>query len=173
LVTGLCQMLAPVLTFTADEAWDAISGPKTDSVHQSIWNPTLFSNTPEEIFNWKRLFTFRVSALPGLEALRQNKFIGKSLEAKISAMGDQETLNPVIKLQNDFQELLGISQFTFEIGGEPGKAGITFGYSHVDSNRQKCERCWHWETDIGQNSAHPTICGRCTKAVLELQAKSH
>ncbi len=173
LVTGLCRMLAPILTFTADEAWEAIPGRKTDSVHQSFWNPTLFSNRPEEIFNWQRLFAFRVSALPGLEALRQNKVIGKSLEAKITAIGDHETLNPVIKLQNDFQELLGISQFTFEIGGEPGKAGITFGYSHADANRQKCERCWHWETDIGQNPAHLTICARCTKAILEFQAKSH
>jgi isoleucyl-tRNA synthetase len=35
---------------------------------------------------------------------------------------------------------------------------------------QKCERCWHWETDVGSNPAHPTICGRCVKAVLEFQA---
>ena len=34
---------------------------------------------------------------------------------------------------------------------------------------QKCERCWHWETDIGQNLEHPTICARCTKAILELK----
>jgi len=35
---------------------------------------------------------------------------------------------------------------------------------------QKCERCWHWETDIGKNSEHPTICGRCVKAVKQFKA---
>jgi isoleucyl-tRNA synthetase len=34
---------------------------------------------------------------------------------------------------------------------------------------QKCERCWHWETDIGQNVEHPTICGRCVEAVMQFK----
>jgi len=170
LVTGLCQMLAPILAFTADEAWEFVPGKKTGSVHEAKWEPTLFSRTPEETFNWGRLFAFRVGALPGLEALRQNKSIGKSLEAKVVATGDAETLAPVVKLSGDFQELMGVSQFTFEIAGEPGKQGINFGYSRVDANRQKCERCWHWETDIGQKAEHPTLCGRCVEAVKSFKA---
>jgi isoleucyl-tRNA synthetase len=170
LVTGLCQMLSPILAFTADEAWEFVPGKPTGSVHEANWKPTLLSQTPEEIFNWGRLFAFRVGALSGLEALRQNKFIGKSLEAKVTASGDAETLAPVIKLQTDFQELLGVSQFTFEIIGEPGKQGIIFGFNRVDADRQKCDRCWHWETDIGQNPEHPTICARCIEAVKQFKA---
>jgi isoleucyl-tRNA synthetase len=45
-----------------------------------------------------------------------------------------------------------------------------FDFSVSKADGQKCERCWHWETDIGQNAEHPTICARCTKAVLELKA---
>jgi len=37
------------------------------------------------------------------------------------------------------------------------------------SDGQKCERCWHWETDIGQNPGHPTICGRCVEAVKQFE----
>ena len=171
LVTGLCQVLAPILAFTADEAWEFVPGEKVNSVHEALWNPSLFSRTPKETFNWGRLFAFRVGVLPGLEALRQNKIIGKSLEAKVMARGDEETLAPVVKLQNDFQELLGASQFTFEILGEHGKQGINFAFSRVDANRQKCERCWHWETDIGPefHPDHPTICGRCIEAVMQFK----
>ena len=165
LLTGLCQMLAPILSFTADEAWEFVPGKKVNSVHEALWNPSLFLRTPEETFNWGRLFAFRAGALPGLEALRQNKIIGKSLEAKVTARGDEETLAPVVKLQSDFQELLGASQFTFEILGEPGKQGINFAFSRVDADRQKCERCWHWETDVGKNAKHPTLCGRCVDAI--------
>ena len=165
LVTGLCQMLSPILAFTADEAWEAIPGKKTGSVHAAKWEPTSFVQTPKEKFNWGRIFAFRAGALPGLEALRKNKSIGKSLEAKVTATGDTETLAPVVRLQKDFQELLGVSQFTFEYVGEPGKQGINFSYSRVDSDHQKCERCWHWETDIGQTTEHPTLCGRCVEAV--------
>ena len=172
LVTSLCQMLAPILAFTADEAWEFVPGKPTGSVHESEFKPTLFLRTPEEIFNWGRLFAFRVGALPSLEALRQNKIIGKSLEAKVTARGDEETLAPVIKLQNEFQELLGVSEFTFEILGEPGKQGINFAFSRVDANCQKCERCWHWETDIGQNTEHPTICGRCIVAVMRVKTEN-
>jgi isoleucyl-tRNA synthetase len=165
LVTGLCQMLSPVLVFTADEAWEFVPGKGTGSVHEGNWQPRLIKIEANEVSEWKLLFQIRPTVLPGLEALRQNKLIGKALEAKVTAIGDQDSLAPVIKWEDDFKELLGVSQFVFNIGGERGKAGFHFGFSRVDANRQKCERCWHWELNIGSNSKHPTICERCQMAV--------
>ena len=46
-----------------------------------------------------------------------------------------------------------------------------FKFASLQADGQKCERCWHWETDIGQNAEHPTICGRCVEAVKEFAAK--
>ena len=86
-------------------------------------------------------------------------------EAKITAFGDKVTLAPVIKWQNDFKELLGVSDLVISPEGK----GIQFGHSRVDGNRQKCERCWHWETDIGQTPEHPTICARCVEAVKQFK----
>ena len=169
LVTGLCQMLAPILAFTADEAWEFVPGNKVNSVHEANWQSRAIKIEANEISEWKFLFQVRPTVLPGLEALRQNKLIGKALEAKVTAIGDQDSLAPIIKWENDFKELLGVSQFVLEIGGERGKAGFHFEFSRVDANRQKCERCWHWETDVGQNPEHPTICGRC---LLAVQTKS-
>jgi isoleucyl-tRNA synthetase len=170
LVTGLCQMLAPILAFTADEAWEFVPGKPTGSVHESEFKPARFALTEKEEATWKLLLEIRPTVLPGLEALRQNKLIGKALEAKVIATGDELSLVPIIKCQRDFQELLGVSFFEISAGGDPGKAGIQFGFSRVDSNRQKCERCWHWETDIGANPEHPTICGRCIEAVKQFKA---
>ena len=171
LVTGLCQMLAPILAFTADEAWEFVPGKNVNSVHESNWQPRTVKIEPNEISEWQFLLKIRPTVLPGLEALRQNKLIGKALEAKVTAMGDEDSLAPIIKWQNDFKEWLGVSDFVISIGGERGKAGIQFGFSRVDSDRQKCERCWHWETDIGLNAEHPTICGRCVEAVKQSVAK--
>ena len=165
LVTGLCQLLSPILAYTADEAWEFIPGKPTGSVHESELKLTGFVLSGKESAIWKRLFEIRPSVLPGLEALRQSKQIGKALEAKVTATGDEVSLAPVIASQSDFKELLGVSDFVVSAGEDPGKAGIEFGFSRVDANRQKCERCWHWEMDIGQNAAHPTICGRCVEAV--------
>ena len=169
LVTGLSQMLAPILAYTADEAWEFIPGKPTGSVHESELIRHAIMIEANEASEWKLLFQIRPTVLPGLEALRQNKLIGKALEAKVTAIGDEDSLAPVIKWENDFKELLGVSQFVLDIGGERGKAGFHFGFSRVDANRQKCERCWHWETDIGQNTEHPTICGRCVEAVKQFK----
>ena len=165
LVTGLCQMLAPMLAFTADEAWEFIPGKTSTSVHEAAWERVEFSLEEGEFLEWKCLFELRPTVLPGLEALRQKKEIGKALEAKITAFGDKVTLAPVIKWQNDFKELLGVSDLVISPEGK----GIQFGYSRVDGNRQKCERCWHWETDIGQTPEHPTICARCVEAVKQFK----
>ncbi len=189
LVTGLCQMLAPILVFTADEAWEFVPGKPAESVHQSEWKQFVIAVDSIAASEWKFLFFLRgavlpgvdaleqnkligKAVLPGLEDLRQNKTIGKSLEAKVHVMGDEVSLAPIIKWQADFKELIGVSQLVFDIGGELGKAGIQFGFSRVDSDHIKCERCWHWEKDVGPefHPDHPTICGRCIEAVVQFEA---
>ena len=141
-----------------------------NSVHEANWQPTPFNRTNEEKFNWNELFAFRVPGLSGLEGLRRNKLIGKSLEASVIAVGDRETIAPIIQLTDEFKELLGVSELLLDIVDKPGKTELSFSYSPVVGHRQKCERCWHWETDVGRNSEHPTLCGRCVEAVLQFKA---
>ncbi|MDR3459157.1 MAG: isoleucine--tRNA ligase [Verrucomicrobiae bacterium] len=165
LVSGLCKMLSPILAFTADEAWEVVPGKPTGSVHEAVWQPCAIGLEAKEALEWKRLFEIRPTVLPGLESLRQNKQIGKALEAKVTATGDAVLLAPILRWQSDFKELLGVSDLVVTVDGEAAKAGVQFAFSRVDADRQKCERCWHWETDIGQSKEHPTICGRCVEAV--------
>jgi isoleucyl-tRNA synthetase len=156
LVTGLCRMLAPILAFTTDEAWGFVPGKPAESVHETTWQPTPFELPESELNVWKVLFAVRDAALPELEKARQAKLIGKSLEAKL----DIPNTNPAAGTQRleDLRELLNVSQLRLT-------EAATFIVSRADG--QKCERCWHWETDVGSNPEHPTICGRCVKAVTE------
>ncbi|MCC6821640.1 MAG: isoleucine--tRNA ligase, partial [Verrucomicrobia subdivision 3 bacterium] len=87
LVTGLCQMLSPMLAFTTDEAWEFVPGRTFASVHGAAWEPVGFTTKDYERESWKSLFLLRELALPELEKARQAKQIGKSLEAKLTLNG--------------------------------------------------------------------------------------
>jgi isoleucyl-tRNA synthetase len=160
LVTGLSQLLSPILAFTTDEAWEFIPGKPANSVHIADWKSGGVTRTDAEVDSWKNLFLLRELALPELEKARQAKQIGKSLEAKVVVNGSGP-LALDAKLNLDaLRELLNVSQVELANGsGETVFATVT------KADGQKCERCWHWETDVGTNTAHPTLCSRCADAV--------
>jgi isoleucyl-tRNA synthetase len=168
LVTGLCQMLAPILAFTADEAWEFVPGngqPATASVHGAVWRPAVFTRPESEIAEWKNLFLLREISLPELEKARQAKLIGKSLEARLIVNGNGQALLDAKLHLDSLRELLNVSQVSLaSTGGETIFATVT------KAEGQKCERCWHWESDLGQNAEHPMLCGRCVQAVNQFKA---
>ena len=173
LVSGLCQMLAPILAFTADEAWEFIPGKPTGSVHESEFKPMNFSTTEAEKSNWKDLFVFRGIVLPKLEERRKQKHIGKSLEAYVTLVwGTRTSLAPMFEnVKSDpepLRELLNVSAVV-AIPDTANPDTTEYAIDVLTGRGQKCERCWHWETDVGQNAEHPTICGRCVEAVLQFK----
>jgi isoleucyl-tRNA synthetase len=162
LVTGLCTMLAPVLAFTADEAWELVPGRPTDSVHEARWQPRPFAWAETERRRWQHFFALRERALAELEKARQARLIGKALEARLTLRGGDEATREAHAHAEDFRELLNVSQLTVSLDGA-GAPEISV--AHADG--QKCARCWHWEMDVGANTAHPTLCGRCVAAVTQ------
>jgi isoleucyl-tRNA synthetase len=163
MVTSLCQMLSPVLAFTADEAWEFIPGNTSPSVHESKWEPSQDTRSEEETKLWQILFLVRDSALPELEKARQSKLIGKSLEAQITCGRAAEAITQSKQLVDPLKELLNVSQLSFDFTA----MGLSVSVEKADG--QKCERCWHWETDVGQHEGHPTLCARCVEAVKACQ----
>jgi len=177
LVTSLCQMLSPILVFTTDEAWEFVPGKPTDSPHLSTWVPTEFNPKPGEADTWERLIAMRSEALAALETGRKEGHYGKSLEALGALHLSVDEVKLVESNFDFFVELLSVSGFyktgvTEELdlgpatlehadGGKP-----RFHFRKAEGfGRKKCARCWHWETDVGSHSDHPTICGRCVQAV--------
>ena len=164
LVTGLCQMLAPILAFTADEAWEFVPGKPTGSVHETNWKQLNF--TFKEQLTWGLLLSLRNFILPELEKARQAKSIGKALEAKVTLSGaNAAIINTEEETAKALRELVNVSQLELICKvGEPDKVSVS------KADGQKCERCWHWETDVGSNPEHPTICGLCVEAVKQFKA---
>ena len=170
MVTRLSQMLAPVLVFTADEAWEFIPGKSAPSVHLSEWEPAKFSRSQDEETEWLKLLETRKQVLGELEKARQDKTIGKSLDATVSWIGFSENGAEVERArENDLKELLNVSQFMIHgVARQQDNPVWTAAVRKADG--KKCERCWHWETDVATNTEHPTLCGRCVEAVKDCKA---
>jgi len=131
-----------------------------ESVHELTWQPIDFHRSEPEQTLWATLFRMRELAMPALERARQAKEIGKALEAKLTFTGGAAELEPIKAHAEVLRELLNVSQLEI-IPGPDREIKV----SVSKAAGQKCERCWHWETDVGSTVEHPTICARCVKAV--------
>jgi isoleucyl-tRNA synthetase len=166
MVSGLCRMLAPILAFTSDEAWELVPGKPSGSVHLATWTPQPSPPVPDEEAAWQNLFAIRDQVLPRLEAARQAKSIGKALEAQVTLRGAPDRINALGRFAEDLREVLNVSQLTLTPGAgtaAPGAEGLEVEVAQAQG--RKCERCWHWETDVGSHVGHPTLCGRCVEAL--------
>ena len=160
LVTGLSRLLSPMLVFTADEAWEFIPGRSSVSVHESSWSPTPLMQSEADRATWAKLFSIRDQVLPALEQARQAKTLGKALEARLEVQVPPELLSEIAPHAVSLKELLNVSQLAFKEGAE----GTLILAEVRKAEGQKCERCWHWETDVGAQAEHPMLCGRCVEA---------
>lgn len=158
ILSGLSQMLAPILVFTSDEAWELIPGKPFDSVHLSLWTPGGAVTTETEREAWQILFSIRERAMPELEKARQAKLLGKALEAKLTLVLEGREAEVASAHSAELREILNVSQLSIE-------PGVGFVARVERAGGAKCDRCWHWEHDVGQSAAHPTLCARCTVAV--------
>ena len=179
IVNVLARLMAPALSFTAEEVWENIQGSK-DSVHLAEWpkpNPKYKDETLMR--NWENLLKLRSDVLTGLELARagENVFIGKSLEAKVVLEADSDAgVKWLEKYQKDLPTLFIVSQVEIQPQGKGEPAG-RFRFSCreaaelegvgrikswvVNADGAKCVRCWSYSTAVGKSKNHPEICERC------------
>jgi len=158
---AMTRLLAPILVYTADEAWEA-SGRKT-SVHLELFpqaDEKLIDKTLEE--RVEKLLALRGSVGQAVEQARQAKLIGKALEGAVTlSLADEALLSSLSGSESDLEEFFILSDLTLTAGSET-KASI------VPTTRQKCARCWRHRLNLGTNPAHPELCERCTEVVAVL-----
>jgi isoleucyl-tRNA synthetase len=166
MVARLSQMLAPMLAFTADEAWEAIPGIPVPSVHLGRWEPSTFAPPESEAELWRGLFELRAAALPELEKARQSKLIGKALDAVLFFTVPEPVAAATGAHVESLRELCNVSGLELSAGAEPSvRVRVA-----SELGRRRCERCWHWETDVGAEPPSPALCGRCAGALAGLPA---
>ena len=161
LCSGLARMLAPICVFTSEEAWEFLPGDKADSVHLADWPEESLNLTDEERADWENLFALREPALAELEKARQEKLIGKALEARVTITANPEALKTAHAHAETLRELINISQLKLTEDTSAEAAA----YSVTKAEGTKCSRCWRWEKSVGQYKNHPELCTRCMDAV--------
>jgi isoleucyl-tRNA synthetase len=188
---ALTRLVAPILSFTADEVWDylpAVEGREA-SVHLAQFPKPeeVFSEDPAPLLEeWKQIFSVRDEALRGLEEARQDKRIGKGLEAElhISASGEQLALleRHAIGLKEILNvsgvKVVGDSQFnvTREIINPNFVTGftatVTEGFPVIitvkPASGHKCARCWNFMPEVSGYGIWQNVCARCQSALKEM-----
>ena len=153
----LLRLMAPVLSFTAEEAWGIFAGNKDRSIFEETWHVIpehgLASST---IDSWGDVRQFREIVLRKLEEKREEKQIGSSLAAEVDIQASGPLFDALARLGDDLRFVLITSRATVRrVEDAPIEVEVT------PSTHAKCERCWHYRADVGAEAAHPGLCGRC------------
>jgi len=154
----LLRMLAPVLSFTAHEAWKYLPGAPTGGVFEAGFprrEPPADAAALSERYG--RLLAVRAEVLKALEAARRDKLIGSGLEAQVTVSAEGETAALLESAKAELPTLFIVSKVLLAAGPLAVKVERAPG--------EKCDRCWVYAEDRGANPAHPTLCGKCAAAL--------
>jgi isoleucyl-tRNA synthetase len=167
---AIVKLIAPLLSFTADEVWRYMPKQAEESVHLAEFPPLKPEHRDDELVErWDRLIKVRADVSRALEQARVQKVIGHSLDAAVAIAASPELgeflqgyatelksifivskVELVETLSGEFYEAEGIPGMLIRVTAAPGA---------------KCERCWCYDEEIGSDAEHPAICPKCLKAV--------
>jgi isoleucyl-tRNA synthetase len=176
----LAGLIAPVLCHMAEDIWQNLPYPVAEtSVFERGW-PTAPDGWRQAQLEapMERILELRSLVNRQLESCRSSGQLGASLEAQVqleleAGSSADEALgwlasssHPSVDNLADWLLVSGLKKggvAPAELLAEASANGITVRIAKAEG--QKCERCWHYETDIGQHSAHPSLCGRCVEVL--------
>src|SRR5262245_25397546 len=149
---ALCRLLAPVLVFTAEEAWRYSA---TTSVHLQEF-PQTQARGRKAIEQIEELLRLRGIIGQAIEHARQEKVIGNTLEARVILNSDSDITEKI--LREELEEFFILSDLTIQQSKE-ASASVT------KTPYKKCARCWRHRPTVGTSKAHPDLCDRCEAVV--------
>ena len=159
---AMLRWMAPILSFTAEEAWAVFA---KDTTRGSIFFET-FSPLPSAnealLAKWSRIRAIRDTANKAIEDLRTTGHVGASLQATLSITVGPDDAALLRSLGADLKFVTITSAVSVVDGAE---LAVTV----TPSANTKCERCWHYTDDVGAHAAHPTLCGRCVSNLAEAE----
>jgi isoleucyl-tRNA synthetase len=176
----LVRLLAPIMSFTCEEVWQQL--PKMDNRAESVHIAEfpLFDEILGEVTSpddakqqeeWSILRGVREEVLKALEEARNNKLIGTGLEAQVAVLAADPAYSVLMKYAAQLRYLFIVSTVTVEKSAPGnGSSGLTVKVSKADG--QKCERCWNYSIHVGEDSAYPTVCERCSAVLREIEESS-
>lgn len=164
----LTRLLAPVLSFTCEEAWGHLPGQRPDSVFLAgLPAPDVRPGDRALEEKFERILAIRAAVQKRLEEARRDKLIGKGLDARVNLGATGDVLAFLREHQASLPELFIVSQVRVvdgDVGGAADPAtGITVKVERAAG--EKCVRCWNYSEERGRDPAHPELCPKCTEAL--------
>ena len=163
ITTSLLRLMAPFLSFTAEEAYaifspgsDATPGPRTIFVETYHELPGVPGHEAL-LAKWQTIRAIRADVQKEIEARREAGDVGSSLQAEIDLhlAGERHAL--LATLGDDLKFVTITSRATLHrVAGEADEKIVVAATAH-----KKCDRCWHWRADVGSHVEHSSLCGRC------------
>jgi isoleucyl-tRNA synthetase len=150
---SLIRLMAPILSFTAEEAWQVLSGSNTGSVFEELWHSVPDSGLDQAVINaWGDVRKVREIAMKKIEERRESKEIGSSLAGELDISAASPSYESLARLEDDLRFVFITSRATVQ---KAQGAGVSVKVKA--SEHPKCERCWHYRPDVNPAG----LCGRC------------
>ena len=172
ILDSLTLMLAPIITFTADEIWQFMPHDSSRNTEHIVLNeyPALTGVEVDGDFTtkWERLHAVRDDVKKAVENARKEKVIGASLDAEIELFADGEMLDFLKANENELPVIFIASDVRVTEGnGGDFHGELPIGVTVRKASGEKCERCWSYSDTVGKSSDHPTLCARCAAIISE------
>ncbi|MGB4782692.1 isoleucine--tRNA ligase, partial [Candidatus Methylomirabilis sp.] len=171
ILDALVRLMAPVLSFTADEVWQVMpkQGGEAESVHLAEFPPIRSSPLDEGLeARWEDLLSVRDEVLKALEAARKAKLIGTSLEARVDLLVEPTLLPILTRYEADLPTLFIVSAVSVGSLAGTEAAGKRVEVRVGRAEGQKCARCWTYSGSVGQSIPYPEVCARCAGVLEEI-----
>jgi isoleucyl-tRNA synthetase len=156
ILQSLLRLMAPILSFTAEEAWTILYG-ENESVFFTTYLDALPTAQPDDaalLAKWTRIREIRAEAMKALEEVRAAGNIGSGLQANVTITANADDAKLLRSLGDDLK-------FVFITSGASVVEGDALSVAVNVNTHAKCERCWHQRGDVGADANHPSICARC------------
>lgn len=157
---ALIRLMAPVLSFTAQEAWQAFRRHDTEAMVFAEQSARLPEPLESEQLSkkWGLIRKARAEVMKAIEKSRESGHVGSSLQASVTIKAGGETAQALLSLGEDLRFVMITSQASLDVLNTSTE-GIDIDVSAM--NAPKCARCWHFRDDVGALPDHPLLCGRC------------
>ena len=166
---AMMRMMAPILSFTADEVWQTLGLDAEKTVFEELWYSLPAHGLSESALQaWQTILEVRAVANKAIEEKRAQSLVGSSLQSELDIYADGAVYEALNRLGDDLRFVLITSRASLH--HRAGELDIQV----APSSHVKCDRCWHYRADVGADTEHAHICGRCVSNLFgKGEVRSH
>ena len=171
ILRDMTLVFAPILAFTCEEIWANLPKSSDHNPEACVFNEMpkgkAGDETAEFMAKWERIRKIRDEVNKALENARNQKTIGKSLEAQVTLKADGELYAFLKENEAVLEPVFIVSKVVLEQGAAAQTTAETEGLEVTVSKAhgEKCERCWAYSDTVGKDEKHPTLCARCAAII--------